>query len=85
MEKGKIILAVGSIAIDTLETPNGNRKNLLGGSASYFSVAAFISASFGTVMGIIPGVGEFVAQFFSYSTAKNLSKTPSSGMEHLKV
>jgi putative tricarboxylic transport membrane protein len=27
-------------------------------------------------MGIIPGVGEFVAQFFSYSTARALSKEP---------
>ena len=44
MNKGKIILAVGSIAIDTLETPNGNRKNLLGGSASYFSVSAGLLA-----------------------------------------
>ena len=44
MDKRKTILAVGSIAIDTLETPNGNRKNLLGGSASYFSVAAGLLA-----------------------------------------
>ena len=38
------ILAVGSIAIDTLETPNGNHKNILGGSATYFSVAASLLA-----------------------------------------
>ena len=44
MNKGKTILAVGSLAIDDLETPNGNRKNLLGGSASYFSVAAGLLA-----------------------------------------
>ena len=37
---------------------------------------ALCSASYGTVMGIIPGVGEFVAQFFSYSTARALSKEP---------
>ena len=36
----KTILAVGSIAIDTLQTPNGNRDNVLGGSATYFSLAA---------------------------------------------
>lgn len=35
-----------------------------------------LSAMYGTVMGIIPGVGEFVAQFFSYSTARALSKEP---------
>ena len=37
---------------------------------------AMCSAAYGTVMGIIPGVGEFVAQFFSYSTARALSKEP---------
>lgn len=37
---------------------------------------AVISAGYGTIMGIIPGVGEFVAQFFSYSTARALSKEP---------
>ncbi|MEO0402193.1 MAG: tripartite tricarboxylate transporter permease [Pseudomonadota bacterium] len=39
-------------------------------------VVAFVSAGYGTIMGIIPGVGEFVAQFFSYSTARALSKEP---------
>ncbi len=39
-------------------------------------VIAFCSAVYGTLMGIIPGVGEFVAQFFSYSTARSLSKDP---------
>jgi putative tricarboxylic transport membrane protein len=37
---------------------------------------ACISAGYGTVMGIIPGVGEFVAQFFSYATARAISKEP---------
>ncbi|MCY3876390.1 MAG: tripartite tricarboxylate transporter permease [Rhodobacteraceae bacterium] len=37
---------------------------------------ATASAAYGTVMGIIPGVGEFVAQFFSYATARSLSKNP---------
>ena len=41
-----------------------------------YPMVTFLSASFGTVMGIIPGVGEFVAQFFSYSTARGLSKNP---------
>ena len=34
------ILAVGSIAIDTIKTSQGIRKNILGGSATYFSLAA---------------------------------------------
>jgi len=40
-------------------------------------LTTMISAFYGTVMGIIPGVGEFVAQFFSYSTARAMSKEPS--------
>lgn len=35
-----------------------------------------VSASFGVVMGMIPGVGEFTAQFMSYTSARKLSKTP---------
>jgi sugar/nucleoside kinase (ribokinase family) len=34
------LLAVGSIAFDDLETPAGIRSNLLGGSATYFSICA---------------------------------------------
>jgi len=34
------LLAVGSIAFDDLETPAGIRTNLLGGSATYFSMSA---------------------------------------------
>jgi putative tricarboxylic transport membrane protein len=37
---------------------------------------ATISSSFGVVMGIIPGVGEFLAQFFSYTVAQKTSKNP---------
>ncbi|MEM6823859.1 MAG: tripartite tricarboxylate transporter permease [Pseudomonadota bacterium] len=37
---------------------------------------AAVSASFGVVMGMIPGVGEFTAQFMSYTSARKLSKTP---------
>ena len=46
------------------------------GELRRFKVVAFLSACYGTVMGIIPGVGEFVAQFFSYATARGLSKDP---------
>jgi len=34
------ILVVGSIALDTIETPFGKREDILGGSATYFSYAA---------------------------------------------
>jgi putative tricarboxylic transport membrane protein len=34
------------------------------------------SAGFGTLMGIIPGVGEFTAQFLSYTLAQKISPNP---------
>jgi len=34
------LLAVGSVALDSVETPFGHREEVLGGSASYFSVCA---------------------------------------------
>ncbi len=34
------LLVVGSMALDTIETPFGREENVLGGSASYFSLAA---------------------------------------------
>ena len=36
----------------------------------------FRSAGFGVSMGILPGVGEFLAQFFAYTSARAASKTP---------
>ncbi|MDE0308575.1 MAG: tripartite tricarboxylate transporter permease [Acidiferrobacterales bacterium] len=46
-------------------------KELLG----YKRVAA-VSSSFGVGMGMVPGVGEFTAQFFSYTYAQKTSKEP---------
>jgi len=37
---------------------------------------AIRSASLGVVMGLLPGVGEFGSQFFSYTLAQKLSKQP---------
>ncbi|MBI4229051.1 MAG: sugar kinase [Deltaproteobacteria bacterium] len=34
------VLVVGSIALDDIETPFGKKEGILGGSASYFSIAA---------------------------------------------
>ncbi len=34
------LVVVGSVAFDDLETPSGTRENLLGGSASFFSLCA---------------------------------------------
>lgn len=46
------ILVVGSVAYDTISTPKGQRKNILGGSANYFSVAASLFAPV-RVVGVI--------------------------------
>jgi sugar/nucleoside kinase (ribokinase family) len=48
------ILVVGSVALDSIETPFGKKKEILGGSATFFS----ISASFFDKVNIIATVGE---------------------------
>jgi sugar/nucleoside kinase (ribokinase family) len=48
------ILAVGSIAFDTIATPSGKVENMLGGSATYFSLAA----SYFTNVRVVAVVGE---------------------------
>lgn len=47
------LLVVGSVAIDSVKTPFGKRKEILGGSATYFS----ISASFFTKVKLVAVVG----------------------------
>ncbi len=53
MKDSKEILAVGSIAYDSIKTPKGNRDRILGGSCTYFSIAA----SYYTQTSIIGVVG----------------------------
>ncbi len=48
------LLCVGSVAYDTVATPFGRRERILGGSATYFSVAASYFAG----VGIMAVVGE---------------------------
>ena len=47
------LLVVGSVAYDAVETPFGKKDQILGGSASHFS----ISASFFTDVSIVAVVG----------------------------
>jgi sugar/nucleoside kinase (ribokinase family) len=47
------ILVIGSVALDTIKTPTGYRKEVLGGSATYFS----ISASFFNPVNLVAVVG----------------------------
>lgn len=48
------ILVVGSVALDSVETPFGKAEDVLGGSATYFSVAA----SFFTNVNLVAVTGE---------------------------
>jgi len=48
------ILVVGSIAFDNIATPSGRHENVLGGSATYFS----LSASYFTDVRVVAVVGE---------------------------
>lgn len=48
------VLVVGSVALDTVETPAGKRKEVLGGSATYFSYAG----SYFSPINLVAVVGE---------------------------
>ncbi len=48
------ILVVGSVALDSVRTPTGSEEDILGGSATYFSV----SASYFAPVSVIAVVGE---------------------------
>ena len=52
------ILAVGSVAFDTIKTPFGQAENLVGGSLTYFALAA----SFFTDVNLVAVVGEDFGQ-----------------------
>jgi sugar/nucleoside kinase (ribokinase family) len=48
------LLVVGSVAFDTISTPSGKQERILGGSATYFSLAA----SYFTKVRVVAVVGE---------------------------
>lgn len=63
------ILVVGSVAIDSIETPFGKRDEALGGSATYFSMAA----SFFNKVDIIATVGsDFPKKYITLFKNKNI-------------
>ena len=61
---------------DTIEVekPVGVGKRL--GEVARMPRASIISSTFGVIMGVIPGVGQFIAQFFSYTIIQKSSKNP---------
>src|SRR5579863_5333775 len=52
--RGMSILVVGSVAFDDVTSPSGSVKNILGGAATYFSLAA----SYFTKVRVVAVVGE---------------------------
>src|SRR6267143_6763345 len=63
------ILAVGSIAFDTIKTPYGKKERVLGGSATHFSLAA----SFFTEVRVVGVVGaDFTAQHEAVMTTRGV-------------
>jgi sugar/nucleoside kinase (ribokinase family) len=70
------ILAVGSVALDSIKTPFGQRDEILGGAASYFSVAASYFAD----VSMIAVVGEdFPIDHISFFQRKGID---TSGLQH---
>lgn len=64
------ILVVGSVAFDDIKTPLGQRKNILGGSATYFS----LSASFFSPVNLVAVVGrDFPAKYFELFKKKGIN------------
>jgi sugar/nucleoside kinase (ribokinase family) len=63
------VLVVGSVALDTVITPTGEVKDVLGGSASYFSYAA----SFFTSVKLVAVVGEdFSQEYIDLLRSRNI-------------
>lgn len=72
------LLAVGSVAFDNITTPAGHAENVLGGSATYFSLAA----SYFTRVRVVAVVGEdFSAEHENVLTKRGVDTL---GIEHAK-
>ncbi len=66
------ILVVGSVAFDTLKTAYGEREKILGGSATYFSLAA----SYFTKVRVVAVVGEdFTAEHEKVMKTRGIDTT----------
>jgi sugar/nucleoside kinase (ribokinase family) len=72
------LLVVGSVAFDTIQTPHGKHERILGGSATYFSLAA----SYFTTVRVIAVVGEdFTAEHEQVLRARGVDTR---GIQHAK-
>lgn len=64
------ILVVGSVAYDTLETPAGKRKDVLGGTATHFSVSASFFAPVHLV-GVVGG--DFLPEHMEFLQSRKVN------------
>jgi sugar/nucleoside kinase (ribokinase family) len=72
------ILVVGSVALDSIATPSGEREEILGGSASYFSLAA----SYFTDVSIVAVIGDdFPGEHVEFFNQKGID---TSGLQRQK-
>jgi len=69
------VLLLGKDQSPTIERIKGRITSGLGEIFGYRRIAS-MGAGFGVLMGMIPGAGEFTAQFLSYAYARKTSKTP---------
>lgn len=68
--KQQSLLCVGSVALDSIETPFGHRNEILGGSATHFSVAA----SFFTSVDLVAVVGrDFPERHLEFLRQRNVN------------
>ncbi len=72
------VLVVGSVAFDTIETPFGSRREVVGGAATYFALAASYFAD----VSVVGAVGEdFGPEHMSVLQRRNIDLT---GLERLE-
>src|SRR5882672_5535768 len=72
------ILVVGSVAFDTIATPSGSVENILGGAATYFSLAA----SYFTEVRLVAVVGDDFTP--EYENVLKSHGVDTRGIEHAK-
>jgi len=72
------IIAVGSVAFDTITTPSGHVDNVLGGAATYFSLAA----SYFTQVRVVAVVGDDFAE--EHENVLKKRGVDTGGIEHAK-
>jgi sugar/nucleoside kinase (ribokinase family) len=72
------ILAVGSVAFDNITSPSGHAENVLGGSATYFSLAASYFAD----VRVVAVVGEDFTE--DHENVLKKRRVDTRGLEHAK-